>query len=424
MEPRPEGAAKSGSILFIFITVALDMIAVGVIAPVLPKLIADFLGGSIPNAAEASGIFATVWALGQFVCSPLLGMLSDRVGRRPVILISNGVTVIDYAIMALAPNLGWLFFGRVLSGVATANMTAAYAYVADVTAPEKRAAAYGMLASAFGLGFILGPVIGGFAGAADPRLPFWIAAGLGLLNTLYGAFVLRESLPPERRTAGLDWKRANPIGSLKLLRRHRELFGLSTVSFIALIAQQALPNLWVLYCIAQFEWNQRAIGLGLALVGVVSSLNAALLVGPVVKRLGERRTLVFGLLTFATGCALFASSNVLVAIAGIVVICCSIFNSPLQSLLSQRVDPSEQGELQGALGSMRGIAMLISPLLFAAVFYQFAGPWRALDLQGAPFLLAAAMVLVALAVAIRVTTRRDDAVLPMPEPVPITVVDG
>jgi DHA1 family tetracycline resistance protein-like MFS transporter len=411
------------ALAFVFITVALDMIAIGIIVPVLPKLIVNFLGGNLASAAQWTGIFATVWALGQFFCSPLMGMLSDRIGRRPVILVSNGVTVVDYAIMALAPNLWWLLAGRVLSGVATANITAAYAYVADVTVPEKRAQAYGLLASAFGLGFILGPAIGGFAGAVDPRLPFWLAAGFGALNTLYGIFVLRESLPPERRTASIDWKRANPIGSLKMLRRHHELYGLAAVSFIALVAHEALPNLWVLYCIAQFDWSQRAIGLSLALVGAISSLNSALLVGPVVKRLGERRTLLVGLAVFAIGLALLASANVAVAVAGIVVLCLSVYNAPAQSLMSQRVGPSEQGELQGALGSLRGIAMLISPMLFVSVFAQFVGPWRSLNVQGAPFLLAAAMLVVAFVVALRVTTRGDDVVLPLPEPAPITMVD-
>jgi DHA1 family tetracycline resistance protein-like MFS transporter len=415
---------RRGAIVFIFITVAIDMIAIGIIAPVLPKLIANFLGGNLSHAAEITGIFATVWALGQFVCSPLLGMLSDRVGRRPVILISNGVTVIDYAIMALAPNLWWLFAGRVLSGVATANLTAAYAYIADVTSPEKRAAAYGMLASAFGLGFVLGPAIGGLAGSVDPRLPFWIAAGFSLLNTLYGIFVLRESLSPEHRSARLDWKRANPIGALKLLRRHRELSGLAGVTFIALIAHEAMPNLWVLYCIAQFGWDQRTIGFGLALVGVVSSLNAALLVGPVVRTLGERRTLLAGLAVFTLGCALFASTNVGNAIAGIIVLCLTIYNAPIQSLMSKRVGPTEQGELQGAMGSLRGISMLISPMIFALTFAQFSGPWRSLDLQGAPFYLAALMLLVSLALAIRVTSREDNVVLPLPEPAPITTVEA
>ncbi len=415
---------RRGALVFVFITVALDMIALGIVAPVLPKLIANFLGGDLARAAEYTGLFATVWAIGQFFCAPLLGMLSDRVGRRPVILLSNAVTVVDYAIMALAPSLWWLFAGRVLSGVATASISTAYAYIADVTAPAQRAAAYGMLASAFGLGFIIGPAIGGLAGSVDPRLPFWIAAAFSLLNTCYGLFVLRESLAPELRSRAIAWKRANPLGALALLRRHPELSGLSWVTFIALVAHEAMPNLWVLYCIAQFRWNERTIGLALALVGVVSSLNAALLVGPVVKRLGERRTLLAGLATFAIGCALFASTQVWIAIGGIVVLCLAIYNAPLQSLMSQRVAPGEQGELQGAIGSLRGVAMSVSPAIFALTFAQFTGPWQGLNLRGAPFYLAALMLIAALAVAFKVTNRADDVVLPLPQAAPPTVLEG
>jgi MFS transporter, DHA1 family, tetracycline resistance protein len=423
MQP-PKGSARNAAILFIFITVAIDMIALGIIAPVLPRLIANFLNGDLSHAAEITGLFATVWAAMQFFCSPLLGMLSDRVGRRPVILISCAVTAIDFAIMALAPNLWWLFAGRVLSGMATANLTTAYAYVADVTAQEKRAQAYGLLSAAFGLGFIIGPAIGGLAGNYDPRLPFWIACGLSVLNTFYGFFVLPESLRAEHRTAAIDWRRANPIGSLKLLRRHHELYGLASTSFIALVAHEALPVLWVLYLIAQFGWDTRAIGLTLAIVGVVSAITAATLVGPVVKRFGERRTLVLGLTTFCLGNVLIGVASVPVFVAGIVVLCLSIYNSPLQSLMSKRVGPNEQGELQGAMGSLRGISMMIGPLIFAWSFAQVSGPWRSFAQLGWPFFLAAAMLAIAIYVTIRVTTRADDEVLPMPEPVPITLAEG
>ncbi|HZY98143.1 MAG TPA: TCR/Tet family MFS transporter [Candidatus Baltobacteraceae bacterium] len=414
---------RKGTILFIFITVAIDMIALGIIAPVLPRLIANFLNGDISHAAEINGAFATVWAAMQFFCSPLLGMLSDRVGRRPVILISCAVTAVDFAIMAVAPNLWWLFAGRVLSGMATANLTTAYAYIADVTAQDKRAQAYGLLSSAFGLGFIIGPAIGGLAGNVDARLPFWIACGLSLINTLYGFFVLPESLAAEHRTLGIDWRRANPVGALKLLRRHHELYGLASTSFIALIAHEALPVLWVLYLMAQFAWDTRAIGLTLALVGVVSAMTAATLVGPVVKRFGERRTLIIGLSTFCVGMALIGIPSVPAFIAGIVVLCLSIYNSPLQSLMSKRVGPSEQGELQGAMGSLRGISMMIGPMLFAWSFAQVSGPWRSFAQLGWPFYLAAAMLAVAIYVTWRVTTRADDEVMPLPEPQPVTMVE-
>jgi DHA1 family tetracycline resistance protein-like MFS transporter len=248
-------AARRAATIFIFITVLIDMLTFGMIGPVLPKLIASFVGNNYANAAELIGLFATAWALMQFFCSPLLGMLSDRVGRRPVILVSNAVTVIDYAIMALAPNLWWLFAGRVLSGIATANMSTASAYIADVTPPEKRAAAFGMIGSAFGLGFVLGPAIGGLVGNVNPRFTFWVAAGFALLNTLYGLFVLPESLARERRTPRLEWKRANPVGSLRLLRSHHQLWGLTWVNFITYVGHEVFPNVWVIYCIAAFGWS-------------------------------------------------------------------------------------------------------------------------------------------------------------------------
>jgi DHA1 family tetracycline resistance protein-like MFS transporter len=421
---QPSATPRRGATIFIFIVVTIDMLSIGIIAPVLPKLITNFLGGNIANAAVYQGAFTTVWALGQFVCSPLLGMLSDKVGRRPVILISCFVTAIDFAIMALAPNLWWLFAGRILSGVATANLSTAYAYIADVNTPENRAKAYGLLSSAFGIGFVLGPAIGGLAGNVDARLPFWIAAGFSLVNWLYGFFVLPESLKPEHRTAKVDWKRANPVGSLKMLMRHRELYGLSAVNFIVLVAHDALPNLWVLYLMAQFQWDQRSIGLSLALVGVCSAITASTLVGPAVKRFGERRTLVLGLTVYVIGYVMFGINNGYVFLGAIVVACLSIYNSPMQSLMTKRVGPHEQGELQGAIGAVRGIAALIGPLLFTLMFYQFAGPWRSYNLLGAPFYFAAALGVIGLAIAIRVTNREDDVVMPLPEPVPITVVEG
>ena len=272
----------------------------------------------------------------QFFCSPLLGMLSDRVGRRPVILLSNGVTAIDYVIMALAPNLWWLFLGRVLSGVATASISTASAYIADVNAPEKRARAYGILGSAFGLGFILGPVIGGFAGNVDPRLPFWIAAAASAVNALYGLLVLPESLRQSAR-AELDWKRANPLGSLHLLQSHRELLGLTWVTFVGDIAHECLPNIWVLYCIAQFGWDARAVGLTLMLVGLTGGLTSAFLVGPAVKRFGERKLLLSGLVVAAVSYVMFASTNGVIFLLSIAVSAFALYGPASQALMTRRV---------------------------------------------------------------------------------------
>jgi DHA1 family tetracycline resistance protein-like MFS transporter len=416
----PRRAATS----FIFITVMLDMLTFGMIGPVLPKLIASFVGGNMSNAALVIGLFATVWACVQFFMSPLLGMISDRVGRRPVILISNAAGVVDYVIMALAPNLQWLFAGRALSGMASANMTAASAYIADVTPPEKRAQAFGLLGSAFGLGFILGPAIGGLVGNIDPRLTFWAAALVSLVNTLYGLFVLPESLERDRRTAKLEWKRANPIGSLKLLRSHAELWGLSWVNFIGYVAHEVFPNVWVIFCIAVFGWGTGTIGLTLALVGVLTAINQATLVGPVVAKFGERRVLLASLALAVLGCAMMGSANGIVFLIAIVPICLPMYNATSQALMTRHVGPSEQGELQGALGSIRGISMLVGPGLFSFVFAQFVGPWRAAGVAGAPWFLAAALYLGALALAWRVTTAKDDVALPLPEPGAITTVEG
>ena len=419
--------ARSGrraATAFIFITVMLDMLTFGMIGPVLPKLIAGFVGENMAHAVSIIGLFATVWAVMQFFMAPLLGMLSDRVGRRPVILLSNAVSVVDYAIMALAPNLLWLFAGRALSGMASANMTTAGAYIADVTPPEKRAKAFGLLGSAFGLGFILGPAIGGLVGNLDPRFTFWGAAAVSLLNTLYGFFVLPESLPPAQRTAHLEWKRANPLGSLALLRSHHELWGLSWVNFIGYVAHEIFPNIWVIFCIAVFGWSTGSIGLTLALAGVITAINQATLVGPVVARFGERRVLLASLALAVAGCALAGTANGILFFVAIVVICLPMYNATSQALMTRHVSPTEQGELQGALGSLRGISMLLGPGLFTAVFAQFIGPWRSAGVPGAPWYVAAMLYLGALIVAWRVTAADKDVVLPIAEGAPIPYVEG
>lgn len=424
MQQPDAGRRRSAATAFIFITVMLDMLTFGMIGPVLPKLIAGFVGGNMSNAALVIGIFATVWALMQFFASPMMGMLSDRIGRRPVILISNAVTALDYAIMAVAPNLGWLFAGRVLSGIATANMTAASAYVADVTPPEKRAKAFGVLGSAFGVGFILGPAIGGLVGNGNPRLAFWAAAACSLLNALYGIFVLPESLPADRRTKRLQWKRANPLGSLKLLRSHHELWALTWMNFVSYLAHEVYPNVWVIYCIAVFGWNTGSIGLTLTAVGVLTLINQAMLVGPVVAKFGERRVLLASLVLAAGGTALMGTDNGIVFLIAIAIICLPMYNATSQSLMTRRVGPSEQGELQGALGSIRGISMLVGPAIFTAVFAQFVGPWRSLGAPGAPWILSGLMYAVAFAVAWRATGRAGDVALAPVEPPPPTYVEG
>lgn len=402
---------NSAAAIFIFVTVLIDMLAFGMIGPVLPKLIAGFVGNNYAHAAEIIGIFATVWAAMQFFCSPLLGMISDRVGRRPVILISNAVSVLDFAVMALAPNLWWLFAGRVISGMSSANLATATAYIADVTPAENRAKAFGLIGAAFGLGFVLGPAIGGAVGAVNPRWAFWGAAAAALVNTLYGLFVLPESLAAERRTPRLEWRRANPIGSLRMLRSHRELFGLSAMTLVTNVGHEVFPNIWVIYCIAAFGWSTGQVGLTLALIGIVAAVNQALLVGPAVAKFGERRILLASLAIGAAGLALMGVVNGYAFLVAAVIVSLPMYQSTSQALMTRRVGATEQGELQGALGSLRGIGMLVGPGIFTLVFAQFGGPWHRLGLLGAPWLLAAMMYAGALVVAWRATSSSDDVAI-------------
>ncbi len=392
---------------FIFVTVLLDMLAFGIIAPVLPRLVSSFLHGDIARASEYMGLFVTTWALMQFFFSPILGMLSDRYGRRPVILLSNFGLGLDYIVMALSPTIGWLFLGRVLSGITSASLPTANAYISDVTPPEGRARAFGLFAVAFGIGFVLGPAVGGWLGAVDPRLPFWVAGGFSLLNALYGLLVLPESLSPERRQKLLKWKTANPIGALKLLRSHRELFGLAGVSFLGSLAHEVYPTVWVLYGTLRYFWDAKVVGISLAVVGIASILTSAALVGPFVKRFGERRSLFTGLLFGVLGFALFGWAPVGWAFLAAIPINAlwGLAGPPSLSLMTQRVSPAEQGELQGALGSLRGIAMVIGPGIFSGTFAVFIASGH--SLPGAPWYLAAFFLLASLAVALAVAPKAD-----------------
>jgi MFS transporter, DHA1 family, tetracycline resistance protein len=411
-EPDQIAAPRRAALTFIFITVVLDMLALGMIVPVLPKLVEDFVGGNTARAAEIYGLFGTVWAMMQFVFSPVLGALSDRFGRRPVILLSNFGLGFDYIVMALAPGVGWLFVGRVISGITSASTSTAYAYIADVTPPEKRAAGFGMLSAAFGLGFVVGPAIGGVLGNIDPRLPFWVAAGFSFLNFAYGSLVLPESLSIERRER-FSWRRANPMGSLKLLRSHRELFGLAIVNFLGSIAHEALPTTFVLYAMYRYGWNERTVGLAIAAVGVCSAVVGAGLVEPVVARFGERRAMLAGLLFGTAGFTIYglAYTGAIFWAALPVTALWGLSGPPMQGMMTRHVASSEQGQLQGALSSLRGIAFMIGPLVFTNVFASFIGANRDWHLPGAPYLLAALMIAGSTAMAWQVTRPRSS----MPE---------
>jgi DHA1 family tetracycline resistance protein-like MFS transporter len=404
---------RRAALAFVLVTVVLDMLALGMVVPVLPKLVEQFLGGDTARAAEVYGLFATVWALMQFVFSPVLGALSDRFGRRPVILLSNFGLGLDYVVMAVAPSLAWLFVGRIVSGITAATFATAGAYIADVAPPEKRAAGFGMLSAAFGLGFVLGPAMGGVLGAIDPRLPFWVAAGLSLLNGMYGLFVLPESLPAAHR-ARFTWRTANPVGSLGLLRSHPELAGLAGVSFLGNIAHEVLPTIFVLYASYRYGWGERAIGLAIATIGVCSALVGAVLVRPAVARLGERATLIAGLAFGIAGFTTYglATTGPVFWLGVPVQALWGLYGPPIQGLMTRHVAPSQQGNLQGALGSVRGIAFMIGPGLFTFTFASCIAARRDWEVPGAPFLLAAALLTAATALAWRTTRGTAPATAP------------
>ncbi|QNI34027.1 TCR/Tet family MFS transporter [Alloacidobacterium dinghuense] len=364
-EPHPASGPRRAAVLFILVTVTLDMLAMGMIAPVLPRLVTQFLHGNQTRAAEMYGIFATVWALMQFIFSPLLGSLSDRFGRRPIVLLSNFGLGLDYLVMALAPTLSWLFIGRVISGITSASVPTAMAYIADVTPPAKRSQAFGLISAAFGVGFVLGPALGGILGNISTRLPFYVAGSMSLLNALYGLFILPESLSRERR-GRFSWASANPMGSLVLLRPHIELFGLASVIFLGYLAHQVLTSTYVLYADYRYHWSDRTVGLSLAVVGICSAIAGAVLVKPAVKLLGDRNALLLGLVFATAGFAMFGLSQTgLLFWFGIPVMCLWGLSGPTaQSLMTLYVLPDQQGRLQGAVSSIRGLAGLIGPAIF------------------------------------------------------------
>ena len=405
------GDRRRAAVVFIAITVVIDVLGFGVIIPVLPRLVQQFMGGDPSRGAAMYGVFGTVWALMQFFFSPLLGAISDRFGRRPVILISCFGLGLDYIVMALAPSIGWLLVGRIASGICAASFSTAFAYIADVSPPEKRAGAFGMIGAAFGVGFVLGPALGGVLGDVGPRLPFWGAAALALLSACYGLFVLPESLPRDRRDA-FRWRKANPVGALALLRSHGELIRLAGINFLYQLAHCVLPSMYVLYTSYRYGWSVRTVGLTLMMVGVLNILVQGLLVRPAVARLGERGAVYAGLLFGICGFSAFAlAPSAAWMWASLPVFALWGLTSPgLQGMMSRRVTAHEQGKLQGANGSITSIAGLIGPTLFTESFAYFIDPHRVVTIPGMPFYLAAALLVPALLLALLLPRRVPVAV--------------
>jgi DHA1 family tetracycline resistance protein-like MFS transporter len=408
---RPRQAA----IWFILISVLLDVLSFGVLIPVLPNLIKDFTGGNEALASWYVGAFGTIWAVMHFFCAPILGVLSDRLGRRRILLISCFGLGLDYILMALAPNLTWLFVGRILSGIMAASFATAAAYIADVTTPDKRAAAFGMFGAAFGIGFVIGPALGGVLGewglsyrhvdgplgAFMSRLPFWVAAGLTLLNACYGYFILPESLSVENRKP-FSWRRANPIGSLRLLMSQAGLLGLGMTYFLYQLAHQVLNNVFVLYTQHRYGWSMKFVGLTLMMVGILNIVVQGGLVRPALKRFGESSLLYFGLLAGMIGYAgygLSASAWQFWTVTPIFSLM-AFFTPAIQGLMSKRLAANVQGELQGANGSLTGIAGVIGPTLFSGIYGWSIHHESQTDFPGLAFLVASACLFLGLGIAV------------------------
>ncbi|MFT3964868.1 MAG: TCR/Tet family MFS transporter [Sphingobium sp.] len=383
---------RRAAIGFILVAAVLDVLSMSIIIPVLPELVKQ-MAGSSARAGAWNGLFVAMWAAMQFLFSPLIGALSDRFGRRPVLLISIAGLAADYLLMALAPDLWWLALGRIVGGITASSFTTVFAYMADITAPEERARGYGLVGAAFSGGFIVGPVIGGALGELSARAPFWAAAGLSGAAFLYGLFVLPESLAPDKRMA-FSWGRASPLGAMRLLRSRGRLLGLATVNFLMQFARHAFAVVFVLYVGDRYGWTSFETGLLLGLTGILDMAVQSLVIGPVVKRWGDRWALVAGLASGAvafignglapTG-TLFILSCLLSALWGLAM-------PSLQSLMTRLVSDSEQGQLQGANNSVASMAGIVAPLAFGAVYSLSAGPEAAIPFLGTAFVLAGAMV--------------------------------
>jgi MFS transporter, DHA1 family, tetracycline resistance protein len=393
--------ARRPALAFIFVTVLIDVLAFGLLIPVVPQLIKQMTGGSLTQANDWAGVIGTVFAAVQFVFNPVQGALSDRFGRRRVILLSNLGLGLDFILMAVVQTLPWLVVARVISGMTSASFSTANAYIADVTPPEKRAASYGLLGAAFGIGFVVGPALGGLLGSIDLRLPFWIAAGLALGNFCYGYFVLPESLPAERRTPRLDWRRANPLGALLLLRRYPQVYLLAAVVFLAQLGHYVLNTTFVLYADYRYGWRLLEVGYVLGLVGVCNVLVQGVLVGRIVPRLGERRTIYFGLACGALGFFWqgLAETGPLSLLAIPLLALWGCANPATQAVITRQVDPHEQGRVQGALAGLISLGGVIGPTLYTQVFNWGIGSDKTWHLPGAAFLLAGLLLLAALGVA-------------------------
>jgi MFS transporter, DHA1 family, tetracycline resistance protein len=399
---------NSKAIFFILVTVLIDVIGIGIIIPIMPSLYQELTGGTVSEASQYSAYLVFIYALMQFIFSPIIGGLSDQYGRRPVLLMSLFGFGLDFIFLALAPNIGWLFVGRIISGIAGASFTTANAYIADITEPEKRAQSFGMIGAAFGLGFIIGPSLGGILGEYGTRIPFWVSAGLALLDWLYGYFILPESLLPENRRK-FDIKRANPIGSLMNLKKYPYVLALVLSLFLVNVSNFATQGTWSFYGIEKFSWSKLEVGLSLGFVGLMVAIVQGGLIRVIIPKLGQERSLFLGLAINALGLAAFAfaSSSWMMYAIMVPFAVGGLAGPAFQGIISNQVGKNEQGELQGGLTSLMSIAAIIGQPLMLGLFRTFTKENAPVYFPGAPFLMGGLLSLISLLLVFRTIKKEN-----------------
>jgi len=396
---------KNHALTFIFITLLIDVTGLGIIIPVFPKLIEQLIDGNLSEAASYGGWLTFSYAIMQFIFSPVLGGLSDRYGRRPVLLFSLLGFSVDYLFQGFAPTIGWLFVGRLIAGITGASFTTANAYIADVSEPEKRAQNFGLVGAAFGVGFILGPILGGLLARFGPRTPFFVAAGLAMLNVLYGFFILPESLAPENRRP-FDWRRANPVGSLRQLRRYPVIIGLVASLVLIYLAGFAIQGTWTFYVMEKFKWNEQMVGLSLGAIGLSFAIVQGGLSRVIVPKVGQRKALLIGLLFYSLGltCFAFATQSWMMFLFMVTYALGGLAGPSLQSIITGQVPSNEQGELQGALTSLVSVTSIVGPVMMTNLFSYFTARTTPVYFPGAPYLLGAVLILISALLARRAIT--------------------
>lgn len=391
---------KQAAIGFIFITMLIDITGWGIIIPVIPKLIQELIHGDLSDAAKYGGWLTFAYAITQFVFAPLVGNLSDQYGRRPIILISLFGFSLDYLLLSFAPTITWLFIGRILAGITGASITTASAYIADVSTPENRAKNFGMIGAAFGLGFIIGPVIGGLLGQYGARVPFYAAGVLCMVNFIYGYFILPESLSKENRRK-FDWKRANPVGSLLNLRKYPSILGLMLAIFLLYVASHAVQSNWSYFTMYQFHWDEKMVGISLGIIGLLVGIVQGGLIRWINPKLGNEKSIFFGIALYAIGMFLFAfATQSWMMFVFLIPYCLGGIAGPaMQSVISGAVSPSEQGEIQGTMTSLMSASAIIGPPLMSMLFYYFTHDDAPIQFAGAPFILGGILMIISAVIA-------------------------